>query len=329
MAKRTEDLQDVQVIGDEKGLAFRRHFSTEGTHPFDQVEWETRDAIIPNFKEGGNAFEQRGVEFPVGWSQNATNIVAQKYFRGPLGAPERESSVRQLVSRVVDTIRGWGEKNRLLRHRDGRAGLRRRADAPARQPEGRVQLAGVVQRRRPGHAAAVQRLPAVRSARQHPRRPDPDREARRGEPGRREGPRRARCHDDRGHEGEWDEGGPSGPHQVRAPARRDRRSPRVAVAGQRRHEDSFPRRSSVPATSSSGTVRSPSAMARSISSRWPKRRSSGWLQSDGSIRRDEGQRLTHARGDHGQRGRARLGERGARPCLPDAAPERADAGLAG
>ena len=121
MAKRTEDLQDVQVMeGDSKRLAFRRHFSTEGTHPFDQVEWETRDAIIPNFKEGGNAFEQRGVEFPVGWSQNATNIVAQKYFRGPLGAPERESSVRQLVSRVVDKIRGWGREERLLRRRDGR-----------------------------------------------------------------------------------------------------------------------------------------------------------------------------------------------------------------
>jgi len=114
VAKRTEDLQDVRVIGDKKGLSFRRHFSTEGTHPFDEIEWETRDAIIPNFKEGGNAFEQRGVEFPVGWSQNATNIVAQKYFRGPLGAPERESSVRQLVSRVVDTIRGWGEKNQYF-----------------------------------------------------------------------------------------------------------------------------------------------------------------------------------------------------------------------
>src|SRR5687768_2149175 len=80
VAKTHDDLQDVQVIGasDQKGLTFKRHFSTKGTHPFDQVEWETRDAIIPNFKEGGNAFEQRGVEFPVGWSQNATNIVAQK-----------------------------------------------------------------------------------------------------------------------------------------------------------------------------------------------------------------------------------------------------------
>jgi ribonucleoside-diphosphate reductase alpha chain len=100
---------EVRVIPE--GLTFRRHFSTEGTHPFDHVEWETRDAVIPNFKEGGNAFEQRGVEFPVTWSQNATNIVAQKYFRGTLSTPERESSVRQLVSRVVDTIRGWGEKN--------------------------------------------------------------------------------------------------------------------------------------------------------------------------------------------------------------------------
>jgi ribonucleoside-diphosphate reductase alpha chain len=113
VAKTSDDLQDVQVIRAEEqdGLTFRRHFSTEGTHPFDEIEWETRDAVIPNFKEGGNAFEQRNVEFPVSWSQNATNIVAQKYFRGHLGTPERESSVRQLVSRVVDTIRGWGEKN--------------------------------------------------------------------------------------------------------------------------------------------------------------------------------------------------------------------------
>jgi ribonucleoside-diphosphate reductase alpha chain len=92
-------------------LTFTRYFTTEGVHPFDEVEWETRDAVIPNFKEGGNAFEQRDVEFPVSWSQNATNIVAQKYFRGPLNTPQRESSVRQLVGRVVDTITGWGRKN--------------------------------------------------------------------------------------------------------------------------------------------------------------------------------------------------------------------------
>ena len=103
---------DVEVV--RSGLTFKRHFSTEGVRPFDQVEWETRDAVIPNYKEGGNAFEQRGVEFPKGWSQNATNIVAQKYFRGTLGTPERESSVRQLVGRVVDTIRGWGVKDRYF-----------------------------------------------------------------------------------------------------------------------------------------------------------------------------------------------------------------------
>jgi ribonucleoside-diphosphate reductase alpha chain len=100
---------DVEVI--REGLTFKRAFTTEGRHPFDDVEWETRDAVIPNYKEGGNAFEQRDVEFPKDWSQNATNIVAQKYFRGTLGTPQRESSVRQLAGRVVDTIRGWGTRN--------------------------------------------------------------------------------------------------------------------------------------------------------------------------------------------------------------------------
>jgi ribonucleoside-diphosphate reductase alpha chain len=99
---------DVQLI--KSGLAFKRYFTREGVHPFDELEWERRDAVIPNLKEGGNAFEQRDVEFPRSWSQNATNIVAQKYFRGPLGTPQRESSVRQLVGRVVDTIRRWGER---------------------------------------------------------------------------------------------------------------------------------------------------------------------------------------------------------------------------
>src|SRR5262249_32250137 len=93
------------------GLPFKRYFTKEGVHPFDEVEWETRDAVIPNYKEGGNAFEQRDVEFPTSWSQNATNIVAQKYFRGPLGTPQRESSVRQMVSRVADTITAWGAKD--------------------------------------------------------------------------------------------------------------------------------------------------------------------------------------------------------------------------
>ncbi len=100
---------DVEVI--REGLTFARYFTTDGTHPFDEVEWQVRDAVIPNYKDGGNAFEQRDVEFPASWSQNATNIVAQKYFRGTLGTPQRESSVRQLAGRVVDTITRWGTKN--------------------------------------------------------------------------------------------------------------------------------------------------------------------------------------------------------------------------
>jgi ribonucleoside-diphosphate reductase alpha chain len=96
------------------GLRFKRYFTKDGVHPYDEVEWEVRDAVIPNYKEGGNAFEQRGVEFPKNWSQNSTNIVAQKYFRGPLGTPQRESSVRQMIGRVVDTITGWGIKDRYF-----------------------------------------------------------------------------------------------------------------------------------------------------------------------------------------------------------------------
>jgi ribonucleoside-diphosphate reductase alpha chain len=89
-----------------QGLSIERRFSTPGVHPFDQVEWEVRDAVIGNPESP--AFEQRGVEFPKTWSQNATNIVAQKYFRGQLGSPERESSVKQMIGRVAGTIAGWG-----------------------------------------------------------------------------------------------------------------------------------------------------------------------------------------------------------------------------
>src|SRR2546423_1545980 len=91
-----------------RGLSVERRFSASGVHPFDQIEWETRDAIIGNPENP--AFEQRGVEFPKSWSQNATNIVAQKYFRGRIGSPERESSVKQMIGRVAGTIAGWGRE---------------------------------------------------------------------------------------------------------------------------------------------------------------------------------------------------------------------------
>jgi ribonucleoside-diphosphate reductase alpha chain len=91
-----------------QGLSIERRFSTPGVHPFDQIEWEIRDAVIGNPESP--AFEQRGVEFPKSWSQNATNIVAQKYFRGKLGSPERENSVKQMIGRVAGTIADWGRE---------------------------------------------------------------------------------------------------------------------------------------------------------------------------------------------------------------------------
>src|SRR3954466_15543846 len=93
------------------GIGIRRRFTTAGTDPYDTVEWERRDSRIPNFKDGGDAFFQSDVEFPTTWSQNATNIVAQKYFRGTLGTPERETSLRQVIDRVADTVTNWGTRD--------------------------------------------------------------------------------------------------------------------------------------------------------------------------------------------------------------------------
>jgi ribonucleoside-diphosphate reductase alpha chain len=90
------------------GVTVERRFTTPGVHPFDEVEWELRDAIIGH--PDNPAFEQRGVEFPKTWSQNATNIVAQKYFRGKLGSPERERSVKQMISRVAGRIAHWARE---------------------------------------------------------------------------------------------------------------------------------------------------------------------------------------------------------------------------
>jgi ribonucleoside-diphosphate reductase alpha chain len=91
------------------GLRIERFFTTAGEDPYDTVEWELRSAVIQG--EGGEVvFEQHDVEFPVTWSQLATNVVVSKYFRGHLGSPQRERSVRQLIGRVVDTIRAWGER---------------------------------------------------------------------------------------------------------------------------------------------------------------------------------------------------------------------------
>ncbi|MGO4516315.1 vitamin B12-dependent ribonucleotide reductase [Terriglobus sp. 2YAB30_2] len=92
------------------GLTWQRYFSKPGVSPYDEVVWEKRDAIIQDFK-GKTIFEQKDVEVPADWSMTATNIVASKYLHGQLGTPERETGVRQLVSRVAETIRDWGMKD--------------------------------------------------------------------------------------------------------------------------------------------------------------------------------------------------------------------------
>src|SRR5688572_17929277 len=95
------------------GLEFSRYFTLPGVDPFDEVEWEVRSAVIGNEK-GKVVFEQRDVEIPRAWSQQATNIVVSKYFRGQIGTPERERSVKQLIGRVVDTVTGWGRSNKYF-----------------------------------------------------------------------------------------------------------------------------------------------------------------------------------------------------------------------
>src|SRR5437764_10899587 len=96
------------VAKEDASLAVRRYFTIPGRDPFAEIEWETRDAHIPG--KDKPAFEQKGVEFPKFWSQTATNIVAQKYFRGRMSSPERERSVRQMIGRIVTTIGTWGRQ---------------------------------------------------------------------------------------------------------------------------------------------------------------------------------------------------------------------------
>ena len=83
------------------GLTIERVFTTEGVHPYDEMTWERRDIVQTNWKTGVTVFEQRGVEFPDFWSINATTIVTTKYFRGAVGTDARESSLKDLIDRVV------------------------------------------------------------------------------------------------------------------------------------------------------------------------------------------------------------------------------------
>ena len=99
----------MAIATDRTGIGLRRHFTSPGTDPYDTVTWERRDARITNWATGAVAFEQLGVEVPSNWSVNATNILAQKYFRGTLGTPEREWSLKQVADRVARAIAEWGK----------------------------------------------------------------------------------------------------------------------------------------------------------------------------------------------------------------------------
>src|SRR3979490_1627512 len=109
MAKNIVDLTAAPraTKAAKKGLRFGRRFTPPGSYAFDLVEWERRTASIIGEK-GQVIFEQKDVEVPRSWSQLAINVVAQKYFRGGVGTPERETSVRQLIDRVVETLGRWG-----------------------------------------------------------------------------------------------------------------------------------------------------------------------------------------------------------------------------
>src|SRR5579884_4181937 len=100
-----------QSDGPSRGLRIERVFTKPGVHPYDEVEWERRDVVMTNWRDGSINFEQKGVEFPSFWSVNAANIVTTKYFRGALGTDQREWSLRQVVDRVVKTYRKAGEEH--------------------------------------------------------------------------------------------------------------------------------------------------------------------------------------------------------------------------
>src|SRR5215468_1593526 len=117
VAMKLKDVRQPVQVADRFGVSFPRYFTAKlepGKTPYDEVAWELRTASIGNDK-GAVIFEQRDVEVPADWSQTATNIVVSKYFYGKVGSPERETSVRQLVGRVADTISGWGRDQNYFR----------------------------------------------------------------------------------------------------------------------------------------------------------------------------------------------------------------------
>ena len=141
---------------DKKVIPLKRIFTKAGIDPLSEVKWVLRDAVVG----GGDrkVFEQKEVEFPGSWSLNAVNITVAKYFRGKLGTPAREKSLKQMITRVTSVIRGWGEKIRLLRDREPGADFRGRAHSHSFESKRFVQFSGMVQCRRAGKSAVFRLL---------------------------------------------------------------------------------------------------------------------------------------------------------------------------
>ncbi len=159
--------RNSRVIRDARpGLTVDRYFTREGIDPFAEVEWELRDAVISG-ADGKVFFEQRQVEFPKAWSQTATNVVVQKYFRGTLGTAQRERSVKQMIARVADTIYGWGKADHYFK--SAKDALPRRRRPTPRSSGGNPLPASRPRRRRPfRHEIPFPDLPP-----QHPLRSPP------------------------------------------------------------------------------------------------------------------------------------------------------------
>ena len=141
-----DELKRSLPIAQRTGIEFPRYFTAkldDGKTPYDEVSWELRTASIGNDK-GAVIFEQRDIEVPSDWSQTATNIVASKYFHGKPGSPDRETSVAQLVHRVVDTIAGWGSKGKYFQDSKGCREFPKRTRAPDADAESLLQLTGLV-----------------------------------------------------------------------------------------------------------------------------------------------------------------------------------------
>ena len=144
----------------------QRIHTTPGVHPYDQVTWERRDVVMTNWRDGSVNFEQHGVEFPDFWSVNAANIVTTKYFRGAVGSPQREWSLKQLIDRVVGTYEKAGQEHGYFATAEDAEIFGHELALRPGPPDLQLQLPGLVQRGHPVPAAG-QRVPAVRRPGQH------------------------------------------------------------------------------------------------------------------------------------------------------------------